>query len=91
MAEHGHRIWWAAQLLLAMWDLPGPGIELVSPVLAGRFLSTVPPWESVYIVFLHSYSCRNGNEISGGQEKGQSWGWEVAGAVEEEREGSLRG
>ena len=27
-----------AQLLHAMWDLPGPGIEAVSPALAGRFL-----------------------------------------------------
>ena len=25
-----------------MWDVPGPGIEPVSPALAGRFLSTVP-------------------------------------------------
>ena len=26
-----------------MWDLPGPGLEPVSPALAGGFLSTVPP------------------------------------------------
>ncbi|KAJ8788184.1 hypothetical protein J1605_005483 [Eschrichtius robustus] len=26
-----------------MWDLPRPGIEPVSPALAGRFLTTVPP------------------------------------------------
>ena len=26
-----------------MWDLPGPGLEPVSPALAGRFLTTVPP------------------------------------------------
>ena len=32
-----------AQLLCHMWDLPGPGIEPVSPALAGRFLTTVPP------------------------------------------------
>ena len=30
-------------LLCGMWDLPGPGIEPVSPTLAGRFLTTVPP------------------------------------------------
>ena len=35
-----------AQLLCIMWDLPGPGIEPVSPVLAGRFLTTVPPGKS---------------------------------------------
>ena len=29
-----------------MWNLPGPGIELVSPALAGRFLLTVPPGKS---------------------------------------------
>ena len=28
-----------AQLLRNMWELPGPGIEPVSPVLAGRFLT----------------------------------------------------
>ena len=32
-----------AQLLRGMWDLPGPGIEPVSPALAGGFLTTVPP------------------------------------------------
>ena len=26
-----------------MWDLPGPGLEPVSPALAGGFLITVPP------------------------------------------------
>ena len=28
---------------MAMWDLPGLGIEPVSPALAGRFLTTGPP------------------------------------------------
>jgi len=32
-----------AQLLHSMWNLPRSRIEPVSPVLAGRFLSTVPP------------------------------------------------
>ena len=26
-----------------MWDLPRPGLEPVSPALAGRFLTTAPP------------------------------------------------
>ena len=30
------------QLLRGMWDLPRPGLEPVSPALAGRF-STAPP------------------------------------------------
>ena len=32
-----------ASLLCGMWDLPGPGLEPVSPVLAGGFLTTAPP------------------------------------------------
>ena len=32
-----------AQLLHGMWDLPRPGLEPVSPALAGRFSTTAPP------------------------------------------------
>ena len=32
-----------AYLLRGMWDLPGPGLEPMSPALAGRFLTTEPP------------------------------------------------
>ena len=32
-----------AQLLRGTWDLPGPGLEPVSPALAGRFSTTAPP------------------------------------------------
>ena len=35
-----------ASLLRGMWDLPGPGLEPVSPALAGRFLTTAPPGKS---------------------------------------------
>ena len=46
--------WWALEqmlsgcdawtsLLLGTWDLPGQGIEPVSPALAGGFLATRPP------------------------------------------------
>ena len=31
-----------ALLLRSMWDLPGPGLEPMSPALAGGFLTTVP-------------------------------------------------
>ena len=31
-----------ASFLRGMWDLPGPGLEPVSPALAGGFLTTVP-------------------------------------------------
>ena len=32
-----------AQLLCGMWVLPRPGLEPVSPALAGRFSTTAPP------------------------------------------------
>ena len=32
-----------AQSLRGMWDLPGAGLEPMSPALAGRFSTTVPP------------------------------------------------
>ena len=35
-----------AYLLHGMWDLSGPGIEPMSPALAGGFLTTVPPGKS---------------------------------------------
>ena len=31
-----------------MWDLPGPGIELVSPELIGGFFTTEPPGKSLW-------------------------------------------
>ena len=30
------------QVLRGMWDFPGSGMEAMSPVLAGKFLSTLP-------------------------------------------------
>ena len=44
-----------AQLLRGMWDLPGPGLEPVSPALAGGFLTTAPPGKPYIHVlcFLH--------------------------------------
>ena len=34
-----------------MWDLPKPGLEAVSPALAGGFLTTEPPGKSHDTVF----------------------------------------
>ena len=34
-----------------MWDLPGPGLEPVSPALAGGFLTTAPPGKSPTTIF----------------------------------------
>ena len=39
LSNHGS---WA-QLLRGMWDLPRPGLEPVSPALAGGFSTTAPP------------------------------------------------
>ena len=33
-----------------MWDLPGPGIEPVSPALAGGFFTTEPPGKPYPVV-----------------------------------------
>ena len=44
-----------AQLLLGMWDLPRPGLEPVSPALAGRFSTTAPPGKPLpksYVEFI---------------------------------------
>ena len=38
-----------AQLLCGMWDLPRPGLELVSPALAGRFSTTAPPGKPYFL------------------------------------------
>ena len=40
-----------AQLLRGMWDLPRPGLEPVSPALAGRLSTTAPPGKPGYICF----------------------------------------
>ena len=48
-----------AYLLRGMWDLPRPGLEPVSPALAGRFSTTAPPGKpckaflkTIYIFYL---------------------------------------
>ena len=41
-----------AQLLRGMWDLPRPVLEPVSPALAGRFSTTVPPGKPYSFTFI---------------------------------------
>ena len=36
----------------SMWDLPRPGLEPVSPALAGRFSTTAPPGKPLIMYFL---------------------------------------
>ena len=40
-----------AQLLRGMWDLPRPGLEPVSPALAGRFSTTAPRGKPQHLSF----------------------------------------
>ena len=42
-----------AQLLRGMWDPPRPGLEPMSPALAGRFSTTAPPGKPQFCVFLY--------------------------------------
>ena len=44
-----------AQLLRGMWDLPGAGLEPVSPALARGFLTTAPPGKSLYFMYSSVY------------------------------------
>ena len=45
-----------AQLLRGMWDPPRPGLEPMSPALAGGFLTTVPPGKPPFH-FIHYFTC----------------------------------
>ena len=70
VAEHRLQTWRLSscgsrtQLLRGMWDPPRPGLEPVSPALAGRLSSTAPPgkpyiilsygWVMYHIFFIHS-------------------------------------
>ena len=50
------QLWQMTWLLRNLWNLPRPGIDPVSPALAGRFLSTVPPGRSFFsFLFCHKY------------------------------------
>ena len=44
-----------AQLLRGMWDPPRPGLEPVSPALAGRLSTTAPPGKPVCLNFNFVY------------------------------------
>ena len=44
-----------AQPLRGMWDLPRPGLEPVSPALAGRFSTTAPPGKPSDLIFMISF------------------------------------
>ena len=46
-----------ALLLCSMWDLPGPGLEPVSPALASGFLTTAPPGKPLLLIFFFFKFC----------------------------------
>ena len=46
-----------AQLLRCMWDLPRPGLEPVSPALAGRLSTTAPPGKPPGIINIADITC----------------------------------
>ena len=52
---------WGAQasLLWGMWYLPWPGIEPMTPALAGRLLTTGTPGKSLTLVFFDIISSHN--------------------------------
>ena len=50
LSNYGSR----AQPLRGMCDLPRPGLEPVSPALAGGFSTTVPPGKPQYCFFIYS-------------------------------------
>ena len=41
-----------AQLLHSILDLPRPGLETMSPALAGRFSTTAPPGKALIVVLI---------------------------------------
>ena len=51
-----------------MWDLPGPGLEPVSPALAGRFLTTAPLRKSLSAIINTNNAAMNILEYLGKRE-----------------------
>ena len=49
-----------AQPLCGMWDLPRPGLEPMSPALAGRFSTTAPPGKPpLFTLLMVSFETQN--------------------------------
>ena len=44
-----------------MWNLPGPGIELMSPALTSGFVTTEPPGKSEVAVLLFFFKQNTSN------------------------------
>ena len=69
------------QLLRGMWDLPRPRLEPVSPALAGRFSTTVPPGKPQYLLndsllsILLPLAWRREDRVCMGKKKDQDYFW----------------
>ena len=50
-------------MLCGMWDFPGPGLEPVSPALAGGFLTTMPPGRNLLGQALPNYVWRTKSSL----------------------------
>ena len=64
-----------AQLLRGMWDLPRPGLEPVSPALAGRFSTTAPPGKPLSLPSLYSSDVKNSAWCTLCLHCRAEWGW----------------
>ena len=53
-----------AQLLRGMWDPPRPGLEPVSPALAGRLSTTEPPGKPCSVSFYFSFFISKSIDLS---------------------------
>ena len=64
-----------AQLLRGMWDPPRPGLEPVSPALAGGFLTTAPPGKPLkcILVQLFTSQIRGWQTIACGSNPAHYW------------------
>ena len=49
-----------AYLLHGRWDPPGPGLEPMSPALAGRFLTTAPPGKPGSTIIIQGFLLADG-------------------------------
>ena len=60
-----------------MWDPPGPGLEPVSPVLAGGFLTTAPPGKPRFFILKDNcgYSAENRLDSQGQSQEVSEAAW----------------
>ena len=55
-----------------MWDLPRPGLEPVSPALAGRLSTTAPPGKPFFFFFLKQVNLKKNFISTNDMENGKN-------------------